>query len=124
MFLLLMACSITPEEFSDQLFEMQCQLNQCTKPDDGCSSSYIQPRVDCDFQSAKAKKCLRAVEKIFKQNSDLFEVWDDGYRTCLCRDTEAADYFEDSVDYQSEECTSIPDANELPSECDSVCSDI
>ena len=61
MMLLFLAGMISAEDFTDQLFEMQCRLDTCHNPDDSCSISYIQPRVDCDLRPRKAQKYLRAV---------------------------------------------------------------
>jgi len=120
---MLISCSITAEEFSTELFELQCLIDSCHHSDYGCSAQQIQPRTDCDFNSNKAKKCLQAVEATIAEHADLF-VTEDDYTYCRCLESDLLDGIEGSLDYTSEECTSIPESSDLPAECDSVCNDI
>ena len=120
---MLFSCTITSEEFSTELFDLQCLMETCHQPDDGCSAQQIQPRIDCDFNSSKAKKCLQAVEALIAEHADMF-IYEDDYGYCTCIDSEWIGDTEGRLDYTSEECTSMPESSDLPAECDSVCNDI
>ena len=120
--LLLSACQpeFTAEQFEQDLFDLQCQMDTCFHDDDGCSLQYVQPRArDCEFDPDLGLDCIDAVHALLDETPEMWVESEDGGAYCNCGDPAWHEYTLDS-----EECQAMPDPNALPPECDVVCTDL
>lgn len=81
----------------------------------------VQPRVDCAFDPALGQACLDSVQALIDGTPEMWRVEDLG-TFCTCGDTSSGGPW--TVDWQSQTCTDMPQADALPAACDTVCTDL